>query len=617
MFPSSSGPRALAALSSLAAACLVTPSSRAQTPVDSASSRVVITAARAEQPLPDALPSTRVITRAEIEAAQPADLPALLRMLTSIDVGQTGPIGSQASLFLRGADSRQTLVLVDGVPLVRADFGTASWQHLLPEQIERIEIVRGNLSSLYGAQAVGGVVQIVTRRASAPQATVAIGDHGTQQAAFAGGTRFGDAATPTQLSASLAWRRTDGFSARDASVDPGANPDRDAARQVGGNARLEQTWTPGHQSTLSLLSTRTRSEYDGFTPGLDDVLTTRVESAGLKSRHALAAQTRIELELGQTRERFEDPTGFATEGRNRVRLGALQLAYAPAPGHELQAGVETRRERFGDSGTPSRTRHTDSLRAAWLGRPAERWQTQLALRSDDSSDYGRATTGLVAVAWQWLPAWKLSAQWASGFSAPSFLDQLFANPATTLKAERSRQAELALQWSEGATLARAALFAQRQRDRIAFDPVTFETVNIARARNHGLELMAQTPVPFDAEGLLIAELTLQDPRDRDSDRPLKRRAKQSLALNYATRLAGWQLGAALRHTGKRLDTDPVTFADADNPSRSTLDLRVARQLTPQWRVALKLENATDTSRPEVLGYTAPPRSVLLSLQGTM
>lgn len=619
MFPSFSGPRALASLSSLAAACLGTLSgAQAQTATaDAASSRVVISAARTEQPLPDALPSTRVITRAEIEAAQPADLPALLRMLTSIDVGQTGPIGSQASLFLRGADSRQTLVLVDGVPLVRADFGTASWQHLLPEQIERIEIVRGNLSSLYGAQAVGGVVQIVTRRAGAPQATVAIGDHGTQQASFAGGARFGDAATPTLLSASVAWRRTGGFSARDASVDPGANPDRDAARQSGGNARLEQTWAAGHQTTLSLLSTRTRSEYDGFAPGQDDVLTTRVESAGLKSRHALGAQTRIELELGETRERFDDPTGFATEGRNRVRLGALQLGYTLTPDHDLQAGVETRRERFGDSGTPARTRSTDSLRAAWLGRPAAGWQTQLAVRSDDSSDYGRETTGFAAVAWQWLPAWKLSAQWASGFSAPSFLDQLFANPATTLKLERSRQAELALQWSEGATLLRGALFAQRQRDRIAFDPVTFETVNIARAKNQGFELMAQTPVPFDSAGLLIAELTLQDPRDRDSDRPLKRRAKQSLALNYATRLAGWQLGAALRHTGKRLDTDPVTFGDADNPSRSTLDLRVARQLTPQWRVAFKAENATDTSRPEVLGYTAPPRSVLLSLQGTL
>lgn len=616
MFPSSSGPRALAALSSAAAACLATPSPAvAQT--DAASSRVVITAARVEQPLPDALPSTRVITRAEIEAAQPADLPALLRMLTSIDIGQTGPMGSQASLFLRGADSRQTLVLVDGVPLVRADFATASWQHLLPEQIERIEIVRGNLSSLYGAQAVGGVVQIVTRRAAAPTATLAVGNRGTQQATFAGGTRFGDTATPTQLSASLAWRRTDGYSARDASVDPGANPDRDAARQSGGSARVEQTWGAGHQSTLSLLSTHTRSEYDGFAPGLDDVLTTRVESAGLKSRHALGERTRLELELGETRERFDDPTGFATEGSNRVRLAALQLGYALAPGHDLQAGVETRRERFGDSGTPARTRNTDSVRAAWLGRPAADWQTQLAVRSDDSSDYGRATTGLVAVAWQWLPAWKLSAQWASGFSAPSFLDQLFANPATTLKPERSRQAEVALQWSEGATLARVALFVQRQRDRIAFDPVTFETLNIARAKNQGLELMAQLPLPFDADGLLMADLTLQDPRDRDTDQPLKRRAKQSLALNYTTRWVGWQLGAALRHTGKRLDTDPVTFGNAYNPSRSTLDLSLARQLTPQWRVALKLDNATDEHRPEVLGYTASPRSVLLSLQGTL
>jgi vitamin B12 transporter len=129
---------------------------------------VVITASRSEQSLPDALPSTRVITRRDIEQSPAPDLPSLLRTLTSADVAQTGPLGSQTSVFLRGADSRQTLVLIDGTPFSRADFGTASWQHLPLDQIERIEIVRGNLSSLYGAQAVGGVVQIVTRRASAP-----------------------------------------------------------------------------------------------------------------------------------------------------------------------------------------------------------------------------------------------------------------------------------------------------------------------------------------------------------------------------------------------------------------------------------------------------------------
>jgi vitamin B12 transporter len=595
----------------LAALLCIASFAHAQTNTTSGTSRIVITAARAEQPLPDALPSTRVITRTEIEATQASDVPGLLRLLTSIDVAQTGPLGSQTSLFLRGADSRQTLVLVDGVPLVRADFGTASWQHLPLDQIERIEIVRGNLSSLYGAQAVGGVVQIVTRRADAPQASVALG---TQQAAVAGGTTFGNG---TQLSASLSAQRTEGYSARDASVDPGANADRDAARQAGGSARLEQRWAEGHRTEVSLLAGRTRSEYDGFAPGLDDVLTTRVEAAGLKSRHAVGAQTTATIELGQTREHFDDPTGFATSGDNRVRTAGVQLGHALNAQHDLQFGIETRRERFGDSTTPARTRSTDSVRAAWLGRPFAGWQTQAALRSDDSSDFGRATTGLVAAAWQWTTALKFSAQWASGFSAPSFLDQQFANPATTLKPERSRQAELALQWSEGAALLRAGLFAQRQRDRIAFDPVTFETLNIARAKNRGLELMAQWPVRFDADGVLGADLTLQDPRDANTDQPLKRRAKQSLALNYSTRVVGWQLMTALRHTGKRLDTDPVTFADADNPSRSTFHVSASRALTPQWRVAVKLDNAFGEKRPEVLGYTAPPRAVLVSLQGTM
>jgi len=239
------------------------------------------------------------------------------------------------------------------------------------------------------------------------------------------------------------------------------------------------------------------------------------------------------------------------------------------------------------------------------------------LRSDRSSDFGRATTGLLALSWQWRPSLKWSAQWASGFSAPSFLDQLYANPATPLKPERSRQAEVALQWSEGAALLRGALFTQRQRDRVSFDPVTFETVNIARARNRGLELMAQGLAPFDADGLWGIDLTLQDPRDDITGQPLKRRAKQSLALNYSTRWSGWQLGAALRHTGARLDTDPVTFADADNPARTTLGVTVARALSAQWRVMLKLDNLAGSTRPEVLGYTAPPRSALLSLQGTL
>ena len=604
------GSRALLAFASLGFAAVV---ARAQSAAEPPS--LVITAARAEQFLPDALPSTRVINRAEIDALQPADLPGLLRALTSIDVAQTGPLGSQTSLFLRGADSRQVQVLVDGVALMRADFGTASWQNLPVEQIERVEIVRGNLSALYGAQAVGGVVQIVTRRALAPQASASLGSQGTAAAALAGGTRFGN--SDTRISASLSTRSTDGYSARDVAADPGANPDRDAASQQGASARLEHLWAPGQRTQLNVLASRTRSAYDGFTPGLDDVLTTRTDVVGLNSRHALAAALALTVDLGQTRERFDDPTGFATSGSNRVRLAGLQLAWLPSPAHEWQLGAEAKGERFGDANTPERTRKTDSLRLGWLGHfgADDALQLQANLRGDHSNDFGRATTGLLALAYTPAPGWKASAQGSTGFSAPSFLDQRYADPATTLRPERSRQGELALQWSgAGGGLARVAVFVQRQHDRISFDPVTFETVNIARAENNGLELIAQWPL---GGGRLAAEATLQDPRDADTGQPLKRRAQQSLALNYSATWAGWQGMAAMRYTGKRLDTDPVTFGDATNPARTTLDLAVHRQLTPTWRLSAKLDNASDAQASEVLGYTAAPRSLLVTLQATM
>ncbi len=601
------GPRALLAFLLACASSLSLAQSAAEP------TTVVITAARVEQALPDALPSTRVISRAEIEAAQTADLPALLRQLTSIDVAQTGPLGSQTSLFLRGADSRQVLVLVDGVPFARADFGTASWQYLPVDQIERIEIVRGNHSSVYGAQAVGGVVQIITRRASAPQASLGLGTQGTRLASAAAGTVFGQGDSATRVSGALSWRRSDGFSARDPAQDPGANPDRDATRQSGASARVEQGWAVGHRTQLALSTSRTTSAYDGFTPGLDDVLSTRVQTVALTSKHALARDWSLDADAGQTRERFKDPTGFTTQADSRVRNLALALGWQVAPDHDLQLGAESRRDRYSDP-TATQTRSTASLRLGWQGRFGAAWQVQAHARRDRSSAFGNASTGLLALGYTLAPGWKASLQASTGFSAPSFLDELFADPALPLQPERSRQAEAALQWHSGAARVRVALFVQRQRDRIGFDPVSFTTANIARTKNSGLELMAQLPLTI---GALSADLTLQDPRDETNDTPLKRRAKQSLALGWQGDAAGWSWRAALRHTGRRLDTDPLTFGDANNPARSTLGLGLGRQIVPGWRVALAIDNAAGSKRPEVLGYTAPRRSALLSLQASV
>jgi vitamin B12 transporter len=572
---------------------------------------IVVTAARAEQPLPDALPSTRVISRTEIDAAQSNDLPALLRQLTSIDVAQTGPLGSQTSLFLRGADSRQVLVLIDGVPFARADFGTASWQYLPLDQIERIEIVRGNHSALYGAAAVGGVVHVITRRADTPQASVGLGTQGTRLASASGGTRFGAGETGTRLAASLSWRRTDGFSARDPAQDAGANPDRDGARQTGASARLEQGWAQGHRTQLALSASRTKSDYDGFTPDVADRLSTRVNTLALTTKHALGAGLTLDAEAGQTSERFEDPTGFTPEADNRVRNAAATLGWSATADHDLQLGAESRRDRYKEPGSAARTRTTDAVRLGWQGRFGAAWQVQAHARHDRSGVFGSATTGLAALAYTFAPGWKASVQASSGFSPPSFLDQAFAAPGAEPRPERSRQAEAALQWREGAASLRAALFVQRQRDRIDYDDTAGGYVNVARAKNRGLELMAQWPLVV---GTLSGELTLQDPRNADTDVALPRRSKTAAALVWSGALDGWEPRVSVRHVGSRRDS---AFSDDILPRRTTLALALAREVAPGWRLALAVDNATDSDKPEAAGYTAPPRSALLTLQATL
>jgi vitamin B12 transporter len=139
-------------------------------------------------------------------------------------------------------------------------------------------------------------------------------------------------------------------------------------------------------------------------------------------------------------------------------------------------------------------------------------------------------------------------------------------------------------------------------------------VNIARARNRGIEAMAQCPL---GPGLLGLDLTLQDPRDETTGQALKRRSRKAAALNYGVPFVGWQWAGALRYTGPRLDTDPVTSADAMTPSRTTLDLSASLALSPQWRLIARLENVTGSRAPEVLGYTSAPRSARLTLHGTL
>ena len=592
----------------------------AQAAADSPAQQVVVTAARVEQKLPDTLPSTTVISRADIEASPASDLPDLLRSFTSFSVAQTGPLGSQTSVFVRGANSNQVLVLIDGAPFSRADFGSAPWELIPLDQIDHVEIVRGNLSSLYGGAAVGGVVQIFTKHGSGTSVAVSGGSYGSFNGSASIGRRFGDVATPLDLSASVSGQTTDGYSARDPKQDPSANPDRDPAYQGGATFSLGKTWVPGQRTEFSFMHTYTHSDYDGYTAPIveQDTLTTELDSFTLQSHHQLLPTVKLDLSAGETLEHFTDPTEadsefgpMSTSGSGRTRLLGAQVDWRFAPDHSVQVQLEDRNERFGEQLDPQRTRQTKSERIGYLGSFFDAVDVQANIRHDDADDYGTANTGLLALGWRITPAWKLVGQVSTAFSAPSFSDLEYAASPDSLKAERSRDIEFGVHWTGAGWLARATWFSQRQHDLVGYD-ATFQTVNIGHSANRGIELAADGDTGYGKVGL---DATFQDPRDTDNDTELTRRARTIVTGSYRVPVFGWETGAYLRYNGRRADIDPVTFDTVQAKARTTLGLSTQHALSPNWSIGAKMDNVTNSRTPEVLGYTAPKRTVLFTLRG--
>ena len=223
---------------------------------------VVISASRSQQRLQDAIPATTLITREEIERAATPDLPTLLRRVAGVEIAQNGGPGTVASAFIRGADSRHTLVLIDGVPINNLNFGTAALEHLPLADVERIEIVRGNVSSLYGSAALGGVIQIFTRQAGlTPQASVAaqVGSRGLAQLTVSGATRL---ESGTRLRASVESLSDKGFNTINQAERPGTNPDRDGYTRRSASLGVTQELAGGHSVGLRLRDARGKTAYD-------------------------------------------------------------------------------------------------------------------------------------------------------------------------------------------------------------------------------------------------------------------------------------------------------------------------------------------------------------------
>jgi vitamin B12 transporter len=593
---------------------LLFPSLALGQPADDA---VVVTASRTEQRLRDAIPHTTVLTRMDIRDSQAVDLPTLLRREAGVELGQNGGLGGNASLFMRGGRSAQSLVLIDGVRVQDSVSGTTAFQHLMLDDIERIEIVRGNVSSLYGSSAMGGVVQVFTRRGSgapAPYGEATVGSHDTTKLLAGYGGEFGD----TRLNVSALRLDTRGFSAIDPRFDPAANPDDDGYRNESISASVAQRLGRDHELGARFLRTRAKLDYD------DIVGLTNVNRADQDLGMAQLYWNAQLLERWKSRITAAEGTDYRTDFRNgavtissntRSRQLVWDNEVRITPSHVLSLAADRLEQALDSSAVGQRKRDVDGGRLGYLGRLGPH-SLQANLRSEKYSDFGRADTYFLGYGFDLTEAWRLTASTSTAFRAPNFVD-LFGfgafgggNPA--LRPERSRTRELGVQWASGVHRVRVAAFDTKYRDEIAFNFAANQTENLDKARVKGVE----TSYSGRIAGIdLRAALTLQDVVEQQADGTELsglRRAKAYGSVSAFRSFAGWRLGAELLASGARPDVNIVTFDRLQNPGYTVLNLLARFEYRKNLFFAARLENALDEGYQLAHGFKTAGRGLFLT-----
>ena len=573
----------------------------------------VVTANRSGQLLTEALPHTTVIGRDLIERSQALDLPSLLASEAGFQFTQSGGRGTAATLFLRGSASLQVLVLIDGVPLTKQDStGSVSLEHIMLDQVDHVEIVRGNVSAIYGSGAVGGVIQIFMRKGQgAPKAFAQLeaGSYGSTRASAGVSGQSGD----TSFFVGVGRHKTSGFSAMDTRQYPNENPDADGYRNSSYNLGLSQTVAPGQVLGLRAEGSEGEFETDGGGFGAPTDIhkgATQLGTWSLYSHNQFTRDWRSQLAFNQGRERsiydarlsaYPYDSEAVTSSRtlnwsNHVALGDWLLT----------AGAESQRQSIDSNDSYAtqlkRERAVSSLFAGLSGTVGAH-SLQFNLRRDDAQGLSGQSTGYAGYGWQFTPAWKLIASVSSAFNLPPLAylyDAFSGNPA--LKPETAHSTELGLQWAQDKQVVRATLFKTRTDNLMLYDFATWAFNNVNDASNKGLELSYSGKF---ASADLRASLTLQDPIDEGTGERLIRRARNMASFGASLPLGQWIFGGDLRFTGERPDIARVPAL----PAYSIANLNARYALTRELALTARIENLLDRAYQTAYGYNQPTRSL--------
>jgi len=577
----------------------------------------VITANRTLNKLDETLSSVTVIERADIERSQARTLDELLVVVEGVAIARQGGIGQPTSVYLRGGESDHVLWMIDGVRIGSVTTGIPALQDLPLDTVERIEIVRGPRSSLYGADAMGGVVQIFTRRGSngATSLRATTGSNGTRQLAAA--TGLGD--DNAWLDLKVSHLETDGInSCLGRPFPPGggcftAEPDRDPYRNTSVNVAAGVRTASG--VTLEAFAQRAdaRVAFDSSFLNQSDLIN---QAAGIKWIAEPSSGWRSTVTAGRS---WDESTSFRNGSTTRSVFDSSRDSFSWqnelqfGGGGALMLGADWLRDRVESDVRYDRASRDNRAAFAQYSWAAGAQSVALAARLDDNEQFGSNATGSVAWGWRFANGVQAYASVGSAFKAPSFNELYYPGFSNSkLDPEHATTREFGFKQRLGSGRWSVSAYQTRVDDLIAFDVATFKPQNIAKADLAGIEGSVEWQ---RGSWRLEQSLAWLSAEDRGSGANRGRELPRRPALTSRTGLswAGEQIdvGASVQFASRRYD-------DLANTRRlggyAVVDLTGAWRLSARTELQLRLANALDRRYETATLYPALGREVFLTLR---
>ena len=590
----------------------------------------VVTASRIAQPLDQVIGDISVIERAELERYSGESVLNALQLQAGVQIINNGGAGKPSSVFIRGANAAHTLVLIDGVRYGSVTLGTPALEHLPVDQIERIEILRGSAASLYGSDAIGGVIQIFTRQnSSTPSVSLSVGagTENTQQASVTAGGQFGD----TQANITIAHSKTDGINAISNPANSNFFADKDGYQNNSISLNLAQNLGAQHQVGARLFWAEGKNQFDGaaFDASFNAVAQdynyrneTQNGAFSIWSRHQLTDGLTTQLQIGRSEDKSDSfaPQSALNRTDKISKFDTLQDQYSLHNELKIGAGSLTfgaeRLEQKLNSSTnyPVQERSVNSVLAGYIAQ-YQNINVQANLRNDDNSQYGNETTYGVGFSAALSDQVSFGAQHSTAFLAPSFNDLYFPFYGNTnLAPEQSNSKEVFIALRLDGLSSRLTMYQNDVKDLIQYNPTTFGPSNIGKVKLQGITLNNDWQLDHLQAGFSYDYL---DAEDRSSaatrGKQLRYRAKHGGVAHFGMQQDQLSGRIELQSVGSRY-TNP---SNSQKIAGYTLvNLSGSVEVTPELKIGLRVNNLFDEQYESIKDYGTLGVNGLVSLTYT-